>query len=57
VFTGAITAALPGSGVLVHDLGMGAAWVTNLVVAEVVIRRRPRTVARPTVLASSGGFL
>jgi uncharacterized membrane protein len=54
VLTGAITAAMPGSGVLVHDLGMTAAWVINLVVAEVVIRRRPRTAARPAVLAPSG---
>ncbi|MGV8849545.1 MAG: DUF2306 domain-containing protein [Propionibacteriaceae bacterium] len=58
VFTGAITAAMPGSGVLVHDLGMAAAWVINLVVAEVVIRRGPRARrARPAVLAPSGGLL
>lgn len=56
VFTGAITAALPGDGALVHDLGMGAAWVINVVLAEVVIRRRTRAVARPTVMASSGGL-
>ena len=57
-FTGAITAALPGSGVVVHDLGMGAAWVINLVVAEVVIRRRPRARgAWPAALAPSGGAL
>ncbi len=57
-FTGAITASLPGSGALVHDLGMGTAWVMNLVVAEVVIRRRPRAKgARPVVLAPSGGLL
>jgi len=58
VFTGAITAAMHGSGVLVHDLGMAAAWVTNLVVAEIVIRRRPRVRrAAPAVLAPSGGVL
>jgi uncharacterized membrane protein len=52
-FTGAIVAALPGAGVLAHDLGMGAAWAINLGVAEYSIRRgrrRPRA-ARPAVLA------
>ena len=56
-FTGAIAAALPGSGVLAHDLGMGAAWAINLAVAEFVIRRGPGRArsARPALLTSSGG--
>jgi len=55
-FTGAIVAALPGAGVVVHDLGMGAAWATNLGVAEYAIRRgrgRARS-ARPALLTSGG---
>ncbi len=55
-FTGAITASMPGGGVLVHDLGMGAAWVVNLVVAEIAIRRSltgPRR-ARSARLSPSG---
>ena len=54
VFTGAITAGI-GGGVLVHDLGMGAAWAINLLVAEIVIRRRPRRL-RSAALAPSGGL-
>ena len=54
-FTGAIVAAVPGAGVLAHDLGMGAAWAINLGVAEFSIRRshRGRRGARPAVLASA----
>ncbi len=39
VFTGAIGPALVGSSVLANDAMMGAAWVINLAVAEIVIRR------------------
>ena len=53
VFTGAITAGI-GGGVLVHDLGMGAAWAINLLVAEIVIRRRPRR--QRSALAPSAGL-
>jgi len=55
-FTGAFVAALPGAGVVVHDLGMGAAWAINLGVAEYAIRRghRGRRGARPAVLAPAG---
>ena len=57
-FTGAIVAALPGAGVLAHDLGMGAAWAINLGVAEIAIRRgRGRTKStRPALLTASGGL-
>jgi uncharacterized membrane protein len=40
VFTLSIGKAIFGTGHLVHDLGMGSAWVINLAVAEYVIRRR-----------------
>jgi hypothetical protein len=52
-FTGAIVAALPGAGVLAHDLGIGAAWAISLGVAEFSIRRshRGRRGARPALLA------
>jgi uncharacterized membrane protein len=55
-FTGAVVAALPGAGVGAHDLGMGAAWVINLGVAEYAVRRGhpgPKA-ARPAVLAPVG---
>ena len=44
----------PGTGVLAHDLGLGAAWALNLVVAEAVIRRhRGRRHAPPALLVGS----
>jgi uncharacterized membrane protein len=43
-----------GSSVLAHDLGLGAAWALNLVVAEAVIRRhRGHRPAPPALLVGS----
>ena len=58
-FTGAIVAALPGAGVVVHDLGMGAAWATNLGGGRNVPSGEASSGegARPAVLAPSGGLL
>jgi uncharacterized membrane protein len=39
-FTVGFAEALFGTGVVAHDLSMGAAWVINLAVAEWLIRRR-----------------
>ena len=38
-FTLGIGPAVFGPGVVVHDLSLGAAWVINLAVAELIIRR------------------
>ena len=42
-FTGGISEALFGVGVLQGDLAKGAGWVINLAIAEWVIRRQPRS--------------
>jgi len=52
VFTGAFGPSLVGTSVLAHDLTMGAAWVINLAVAEIVIRRG-RDVRRPVRVVAS----
>ncbi|MBP7972012.1 MAG: DUF2306 domain-containing protein [Candidatus Nanopelagicales bacterium] len=46
-FTGGISEALFGVGVLQGDLAKGAGWVINLAIAEWVIRRQPR-IQRPS---------
>jgi uncharacterized membrane protein len=55
VFTQGIGGAVFGTGTLVWDLTLGAGWVINLAVAEIVIRRplrgRPARAARVPVRA------
>ena len=50
----AVGPALLGPGVRAHDLSLGAAWLVNLAVAEVVIHRwaRPGVRAVPTVVGT-----
>ncbi|MDP1876966.1 MAG: DUF2306 domain-containing protein [Actinomycetota bacterium] len=57
MFTLGFGAAILGTGVVAHDVSLGSAWLINLAVAEVIIRRgmrrRPRVGApRPAVLTS-----
>jgi uncharacterized membrane protein len=55
VFTLGIAGASVGTGVLAGDLARGAAWLINLTVAEVAIRRPPRRrIALPTDLQLRG---
>jgi hypothetical protein len=42
-FTEGIGGALFGTGEVRGDLAKGAAWIINLTVAELVVRRAPRT--------------
>ena len=50
----AVGPALLGPGVRAHDLSLGAAWLVNLAVAEVVVHRwaRPGVRAVPTVVGT-----
>ena len=54
-FTLAVGPAVFGHGVLAKDLSLGAAWVINLAVAELVLHRyaRIRTARAPVVGGSS----
>lgn len=52
LFTLAIGPAVFGTGVLIHDLSLGAAWVINSAVAEYIIRRRPAPQATLRVRSS-----
>ncbi len=52
VFTGAFGPALVGTSVLANDLTMGAAWVINLAVAELVIHRGRRGLARAVMVCA-----
>jgi uncharacterized membrane protein len=52
-FTLAVVPAVFGSGVLTRDLSLGVAWLVNLAVAEVVIRRWA-TRRTPSVLLATG---
>lgn len=55
VFTEPLGAALFGDAVVVSDLAKGAGWVVNLVVAEWVVRRRPREAAGHVPQLVGGG--
>jgi uncharacterized membrane protein len=46
LFTLGIGPAVFGTGELTHDLSLGAAWMINLAVAELVIRRPPHQANR-----------
>ena len=50
----ALGPALFGPGALTKDLSLGAAWLVNLAIAEVVIRRyaRPRVLTVLTVVGT-----
>jgi uncharacterized membrane protein len=53
-FTLGIGHAVFGTGTLTTDLGLGAGWVINLVIAEYLLRRQDRRGSSRTVLATAG---
>ena len=52
-FTGGISEAIFGTGILQDDLAKGSGWVINLAIAEWIIRRQPRNRAVPRRVVSA----